>query len=112
MDNAGDVILIRQDVGFGAGHPQLRGQGSFKIFVIGRPHKRVVDNGRTLQHGILQIRTIVRHFMGNAVNNHRVFTWLIHIRAAQLHILGHDPLLPLVDLFYKSRWKRPFSPNQ
>jgi hypothetical protein len=60
---------------------------------VGRPHERIVDDGRALKHGVLEKRSIVGHFVRDAVDDHRVIDRLVHRRSTKRDKFGRDVLV-------------------
>ncbi len=91
--------------------PHRRDQAGAEKLIIGAPPKGVVDNVCALQHGIFQIGPVIRHFVADAVDQHRIVARRVHAGAAQFGIFRHHTGVAPVYLFDKGRWKTPFASN-
>ena len=107
--DARDVLLVRQRHRLGAGDAEPRGERRAEELVVGRPHERVVDDRRALQHGVLEVGPVVRHLVRDAIDDHVVRHGLVHRRAAELHELGGHALVAAVDFVDEPRRKRPLA---
>src|SRR5262249_26235897 len=112
VDDAGDVVFVWQDDSLRAGNTELRGKGSLEELVVCRPHERIIDHSHSLQDSILEVKPVIRYFVRNTINNHRVGTRLVHARTAQLDELGDNIFVAAVNFFNECRRKGPFSPDK
>ena len=71
-----DAHLVRQSV--------------VEELVVGRPPERIVDDDRSVQGGVLQVRAIELDVLRNPVDDDGVFHRLIHADAADLHEFSLD----------------------
>ena len=105
------VGLHGQHKGLGRGHAQPRRQTSPKELVVRAPPEGVVDHIGPLEHGILEISAVIGDFVADAVNEHGIGARLVHLGAAQLHILRHHTRAAAVHLVQKRRRKAPLAPD-
>src|SRR5438270_1437950 len=105
------ITLLRQQHGFGNRDSQPRRDRIIEILVVGRPPKRIVDNVRALQNGVLQESTVILDFMRDAVDDHAVLRWLAHARAAQLReFRDHSVFLAEFVHPHDKRWRKAVLP--
>jgi hypothetical protein len=110
-DDAGDVVLVGKEHRLGRRNAQLGGQRRAEELVVRRPHEGVVDDRASLEHRLLEVRTVHRHLVRDAVDEDVVRHRPIMVVAAKLGILGHHPRIPLVDLLDERRRPRPLPPD-
>src|SRR6185436_1359931 len=74
-----------------------------------RPPEWIVDDDRSFECHPLQCRSIVRHFVRNAVDDQVVLWWVIVTNTAEFDLLrDHFALSPLVNLLNEGFGKRLF----
>jgi hypothetical protein len=91
---------------------QLVGQTGPEELIVGAPPEWIVDDDRALQHGVLEIRAIVRDLVRDAIDQHIVGAGLVHARAAKHRELGMHARATIVDLLDEGRRPRPFATDQ
>ena len=90
---------------------ELDGQAGLEKLVVRRPHKWIVDNRRSLQHGVFEVGTIIRHFMGDAVDDDGIRTGSSMRVPPSLMYLGRDAHLA-PPYFVQERRRNGFAPHR
>src|SRR4030095_9122262 len=73
-DNAGNVILVRQQDRLRRRDAELRDEERAEILVVGRPHEWIVDDGLPLEHGLLEVRAVHRDLVRDTVGEDVVWS--------------------------------------
>ena len=82
-------------------------------FFIGAPPEGVVDHGGSAERGVLQVSTVKRHILGDAIDDHGIIGWFTLHYFVDMDGLGDDARDVLaVDRFDKGHRKASFLAEQ
>src|SRR5215470_15470269 len=71
---SGRMLVVGQQNGRWNGYAQLAGERVIEKLVIRGPPKRIVDDDGALQRGVLQVGTIKRNILRDAVDDHVILS--------------------------------------
>src|SRR5690606_36617058 len=111
VDDAGDVVLVREDDRLRVRDAELRSERGAEELVVGAPHERVVEDGHDVERGVLEVGPVERDLVRDPVDEDVVGARHVHPRRADLDELRYDALVAAVDLLDERGRERPLPPD-